>query len=262
MRVPQSHLGGRRKQSQVRRERGTWEGKWMGGIGEERGKDWNPLGQQKEWKQAISGGRKWGGGLSRMHQSPGRWETLRTQREGTLDEMPDSRERELIELTSSRKTGHQMKEGRPTHRHNSDHCSCLKELQGWKWRGAWGIEGPVTGPRWDPAQGEVPRPDTITEAMEHSHKGTYHDCPLKDPISSWKSQLQILDWFFFEGRLHSLCVLCTTRSKSLMQGRFSSLIYKHSHLNALHYSPKDILHSSLRIHRNKFSIGTLPSKNK
>ena len=30
---------------------------------------------------------------------------------GTLDEMPDSRERELIELTSSRKTGHQVREG-------------------------------------------------------------------------------------------------------------------------------------------------------
>jgi hypothetical protein len=25
-------------------------------------------------------------------------------------------------------------------------------------------EGPVTVPKWDPAQGEVPRPDTITEA--------------------------------------------------------------------------------------------------
>jgi hypothetical protein len=33
-------------------------------------------------------------------------------------------------------------------------------------------EGPVTGPKWDPAQGVVPRPDTITEAMEHSQKGT------------------------------------------------------------------------------------------
>jgi hypothetical protein len=27
---------------------------------------------------------------------------------------------------------------------------------------------PVTGPKWDPSQGEVPRPDTITEAMECS----------------------------------------------------------------------------------------------
>jgi hypothetical protein len=27
------------------------------------------------------------------------------------------------------------------------------------------------GPKWDPAQGEVPRPDTITEAIEHLQKG-------------------------------------------------------------------------------------------
>ena len=30
---------------------------------------------------------------------------------GTLDEMPNSRERELIEPTSSRKTGHQVRDG-------------------------------------------------------------------------------------------------------------------------------------------------------
>ena len=52
-------------------------------------------------------------------------------------------------------------------------CFYLKELQEWKWRGAWGKEGPVTGPKWDPGQGEVPRPDTIIEAMECSQKGTY-----------------------------------------------------------------------------------------
>jgi hypothetical protein len=28
----------------------------------------------------------------------------------------------------------------------------------------------VTSPKWDLAQGEVPKPDTITEAMEHSQK--------------------------------------------------------------------------------------------
>jgi hypothetical protein len=39
--------------------------------------------------------------------------------------------------------------------------------------------------------GRVPRPNTISEAMEHSQNGTYHDCPLKDPTSSWKSQMQI-----------------------------------------------------------------------
>ena len=34
------------------------------------------------------------------------------------------------------------------------------------------------------AQGEVPRPDIITEAMKHTQKGIYHDCPLKDPTNS------------------------------------------------------------------------------
>jgi hypothetical protein len=47
------------------------------------------------------------------------------------------------------------------------------------------------GPKWDSAHGEVPRFDTITGAMECSQKGTYHDWPLKDPTSCWKSQLQL-----------------------------------------------------------------------
>ena len=38
-----------------------------------------------------------------------------------------------------------------------------------KLRGDWTREGPATGPKWDPAQEAVPRPDTITEAMEYSH---------------------------------------------------------------------------------------------
>jgi hypothetical protein len=98
--------------------------------------------------------------------------------------MTNSRERELIEPTSSRKTA--SGEGWGCYltviplTHN---CSCLKEFQGWKWRRAWGKE--------DLAQWEVPRPDTITEAMEHSQKWSQHDCPLKDPTSSWKCQMQI-----------------------------------------------------------------------
>jgi hypothetical protein len=66
---------------------------------------------------------------------------------GTLDEIPNSRERELIEPTSSRKTGHQMK-GEGEHPTSLTHnCYSLKELQGWKWRRAGGKEGPVTGPK-------------------------------------------------------------------------------------------------------------------
>jgi hypothetical protein len=45
-------------------------------------------------------------------------------------------------------------------------------------------KGTATGPKWVPAQGEASRPDTITEAMQHSQKGTYDDCPLKDPTNS------------------------------------------------------------------------------
>ena len=45
------------------------------------------------------------------------------------------------------------------------HSFCLKELQGWKWRGK---EGPATDPQWDPAQRELLRSDTITEAMDCS----------------------------------------------------------------------------------------------
>jgi len=53
----------------------------------------------------------------------------------TLDEMSYSGEKELVEATSSRKTGHQEETGFP---------------------------------KWNPAQEETPRPDTITEAMGHS----------------------------------------------------------------------------------------------
>jgi hypothetical protein len=35
-----------------------------------------------------------------------------------------------------------------------------------------------------PTQRDVPRADTITEAMESSQNGTYNDCPPKDPTSS------------------------------------------------------------------------------
>jgi hypothetical protein len=66
-------------------------------------------------------------------------------------------------------------------------CFCLRELQGWKWRGSWVNEGSATGPKWDPGQGVILRPDTITEAMERSQKETYHNCPT----CSWKSQMQI-----------------------------------------------------------------------
>jgi hypothetical protein len=48
----------------------------------------------------------------------------------------------------------------------------MHELRGWKWRRASGKVGPETGPKWVPAQREVLRPNTITEAIECSQKGT------------------------------------------------------------------------------------------
>jgi hypothetical protein len=49
----------------------------------------------------------------------------------------------------------------------------------------------VTGPNWDPAQGEAPRPDTITDAMVCLQTRAYHDCSPKAPTNSWKSHMQI-----------------------------------------------------------------------
>jgi hypothetical protein len=86
---------------------------------------------------------------------------------GTLDEMTNSEEMEFVEFISNRKIGHQVRErvAIPQSKTLTQNCSCLKELQGQKWRRAGGNESPVTGPNWDPAQGEAPRPDTITDAM-------------------------------------------------------------------------------------------------
>jgi len=52
--------------------------------------------------------------------------------------MPYSGERELLELTSSRETGHQVKDGVaiPQSKPLTQNCSCVKELQGQKWRRA------------------------------------------------------------------------------------------------------------------------------
>ena len=47
-----------------------------------------------------------------LQNTPEIWEVRESQdsKGGILDGMPDSRERELIKPTSSRKTGHQMRE--------------------------------------------------------------------------------------------------------------------------------------------------------
>ena len=71
--------------------------------------------------------RDWGGerlsGLKRGDEMP-------------LDEMPNSGKRGLVETTSSRKTGHQMRDGVafPQSKTLTHNCSGLKEMWGQKWR--------------------------------------------------------------------------------------------------------------------------------
>jgi hypothetical protein len=94
---------------------------------------------------------------------------------GTLDEIPYTGERELVEPTSSRKTGHQVRDGLPSHSQNPDLQFFLsKRTARMQMERSLRKEGP----------GEAPRPDTVTEAREHSQKGTEHDCPPKHPTSS------------------------------------------------------------------------------
>jgi hypothetical protein len=73
-----SHLGGRRKQSQVGREAGTWEQKEIGRVQRGKhnqvmsgGKVLKSLGPTERMEHATLGGRMLGG-PSRMHQRPRR----------------------------------------------------------------------------------------------------------------------------------------------------------------------------------------------
>ena len=94
-----------------------------------------------------------------LQKAPNTWEVRDSwdSKGGTLDEMSYSRERKLKEPTSSRKTGYQMREeGHPIVTTLMYNCSCLKELQGWKWRGK---KVPGTGPKCDSVQG---RPQGLT----------------------------------------------------------------------------------------------------
>jgi hypothetical protein len=111
----------------------------------------------------------------------------------TLDEMPHSRERELIEPTSSRKIGHQVRDGVGTpHSHIWPIIVTV-----WKnYRDGNGEEPKEKKVQWQ-AQSAIQlkgRFQGLTLLLrrwrKHSQKGT-HDCPLKDPTSSWKYSMQI-----------------------------------------------------------------------
>jgi hypothetical protein len=79
--------------------------------------------------------------------------------------MPNSVERELVESTSSRKIGHQV-EGwscHPTVKNSDPELFQDKINSTTKRRRDREKGSSVTGPTWDPSQGEAPRPDSITE---------------------------------------------------------------------------------------------------
>jgi hypothetical protein len=102
------------------REGGTWKGKWMGGVelggggeldlvvGE--GKGQKPRGSTERMETGNLRKQEVGGTLQ---NAPETWEIRDSQESkgGTLGEMPDSRDREVIGPTSSRKTEHQVRDG-------------------------------------------------------------------------------------------------------------------------------------------------------
>ena len=87
-----------------------------------------PEGQQKDWKQAALAGRRLEDPLECTRNLGG--ERHSVLKKGTLDEMPDSRERDLVVPTSSRKTGHQVRNGfaNPQSKTLTQSFSCLNEL--------------------------------------------------------------------------------------------------------------------------------------
>jgi hypothetical protein len=187
-----SHLGGRRKQSRVAEggrnlvgkgdregKRGTWLGMGLGSRREalrasRKNRNWQP--------QEVGGGRT-------LQNVPETWEVRDSQdsKGGTLAEMLDSRG--LIELTSSRKTGHQVREKGailqshlwpiivPVWKKFRDGNGEKPEEKKVQWQAQSGIQ----------LKGEFPRPDTITEAKEHSQKGTWQHSAQK----AAESQMQI-----------------------------------------------------------------------
>jgi hypothetical protein len=101
-----------------------------------KGKGLNPL---EPAERMYTGNFAGVGGWGTLQNAPETWEVRDSQDSngGTLDEMLDSRVRELIEPTSQEdRTSSEGWGCHPTVTSLTHNCSCLKELQGWKWRGA------------------------------------------------------------------------------------------------------------------------------
>jgi hypothetical protein len=50
----------------------------------------------------------------------------------------------------------------------------------------------VTGPNWDPAQGETPRPDTVADAVVCLQKGAWHGYSPESPNGQQKVRCRYL----------------------------------------------------------------------
>ena len=99
--------------------------------------------------------------------------------------MPSSRKRELIEPTSSRNTVSRGTIGLPSHGYISDQQFFLSgSITGMKMERSLRKRMSGNKPKVGYSSRVVPRPDTISEAMEHSQERNCHDCLLKDPTSS------------------------------------------------------------------------------
>ena len=103
------------------------------------------------------------------------WELRDSQdsKGGTLDAMPYTEERELAEPSSSRKAGHQVRDGvaMPQSKISDPELFLSERTAGRKVEKSLRKRWSNDRPKWDPAQGEAPRPDIITEAIECSQKG-------------------------------------------------------------------------------------------
>jgi hypothetical protein len=142
----------------------TWKKIFMGGKGRERpgwergrgerrkgsdvvvGRTGQEPREPGEWMEKSSMGR----GDPRKYQRPGRWKT--TDSVGmTLAKMPNSGERVLKSLPPGDR-GYLKPRDRvmnPQSKLLTQNCSCLKKLQGQKWKRDWRKDGPMTGPTGD-----------------------------------------------------------------------------------------------------------------